>query len=180
MPMNMKKHLVLISVLLLSSCATATSFSAADDVRTLAIALRDGNYAAIESHIDKRALKAQAMQIARDVAIEEGAKQLGSGLGAQVASIAAVDALKPVIEALADRAIEPDALAFFARQAGVNENLQIPSRFRATLALKTINDGRVCVVDDKTKRCMLYFGKYENGWRLNGVDEATLRMRIKS
>lgn len=176
----MKIYFVFTGLLLLSSCATATSYSAADDVRALAIGLRDRNYAAIESHIDKRALKAQAMQIARDVAIEEGAKQLGNGLGAQVASIAAVDALKPVIEALADRAIEPDALAYFARQAGVNENLQIPSRFRATLALKSVNDGRVCVVDDKTKRCMLYFGKYENGWRLNGIDETTLRLRIKN
>ena len=180
---NMRKYIspivsITLMALALVSCATATNFDAADDIRNFAIALRDRNYPVIESHIDKRALKAQAMMIARDIAIQEGAKRLGTGLGAQVASIAAVDALKPVIEALADRALEPDALAYFVHQAGVDQSIQVPSRYRTTIALKYLEDGRVCVPDDKTKRCMLYFAKYDNVWKLNGVDEQSLKAII--
>lgn len=173
------KKTILLFCIIFSACATTTNYGAADDILAFAKGLRDNNLNLIESHIDKNALKQQAMTIARDIAIKEASKKMGNGFGAQVAAITAVDILKPVIEAAANEALKPENLSFFARRAGLNNNLEMPSRFKASLALTKIEENKVCVKDPSTKNCILYFGNYGNVWKLNGFDEKALRERIK-
>lgn len=176
----MKKFVpLLFATIVVAGCATNVRHEASGDILALANALRDRNLSEIEAHIDKRALKYQAMQIAREVAIEEGARRMGNSMGAQVAAVAAADLLNPVIEALATRAVEPDALAYFARSAGLSQQTQMPSRTTATFAIKAIDNGRVCVPDNHA-HCVLYFNKFADRWRLAGVDDAVLRAKMRS
>ncbi|MBN8649041.1 MAG: hypothetical protein J0L55_13895 [Caulobacterales bacterium] len=166
-------------ILFFSACATTTNYGAADDILQFAIGLRDNNSSLIESHIDKPALKSQAMTLMRDMAIKEASSKMGNSLGAQAAAIATVDLLKPVFEAIANEALKPNNLAYFARRAGMQNNLDMPSRFSATLAINNIDANRVCIRDPKTKKCLLYFGKYSNVWRLNGFDENVFSERLR-
>ena len=175
----MKKLCLLLSFAIISSCATATNYGAADDIRKFALALQSRDLRAIDQYTDRRALKAQAMVIAREVAIEQASSRMGNGFTAQVAAVAAADLISPLIETLADRAVAPDNLAQLARRAGLNASSQIPSRTQATFALQTIDANRVCAPDPQTKRCLLIFAKYPNNWKLVGFDEAVLKERMR-
>lgn len=175
----MKKLSIIVIFGLISACATATNYGAANDIRNFAIALQSRNLSQIDRYTDKNALKSQAMQIAREIAIEQGSARMGNSFGAQVAAVAAADILRPVIETLAERALAPENLAIMARRAGLNSQTQLPSRAAATFAIQTIDGSRVCVPDTQTKRCLLYFSKYPDNWRLVGVDETALRERMR-
>lgn len=173
------KKLFIAAILFLSSCATTTNYGAADDILQFAIGLRDNNIALIENHIDRRALKTQAMQLMRDMAIKETSNKFGNNLAANAAAIATIDLLKPVFEAIANEALKPANLAYFARRAGMQSNLDMPSRFSAALALNKIDDNKVCIKDAKTKNCLLYFSKNTNIWRLSGFDETEFSKVLK-
>lgn len=175
----MKKFVVSIFALILSSCATTQNFSAANDILALANALLDNNYGEAKRYIDKEALKSQAFGIIRNTIIDKSSKNLGNSLLAQGAAIKGADLLEPVIEALANEVFEAKNLSYFAHKAGLNQNLTTPSKFKAGLALNTVSEGRVCIPDPNTKQCLLYFGKYENVWKLNGFNEIALYNRYE-
>jgi hypothetical protein len=175
-----RKTLILIFSLALSSCATISRHDASSDVLALVSALRDGNLYEIEAHIDKNSLKYQAMQIAREILIEEASQRIGHGIGGQIAAVAAVDMLNPVIESLAARAVEPDAIAFFARKAGLRQQTAMPSRIEATIAIRPIDNNRICVPNPQTNRCVLYFNKFPDRWKLVAIDEAELRQKLRA
>lgn len=179
-----KKLLTLLTIsaiglsTLVSGCATINTYDAADDIRKLAIALQGRDENAIARYIDKRALRAETANIARDIVIDKSRNALGGGIGAQIAAVTAADTFKPVINVLADRAVQPDVLAYMASRAGLNQNTEIPSRFKASLALHDIGNNSVCVNDDVTKQCALYFGRYSDGWKLNGFNQQLLKERM--
>ena len=175
---HMKKFTIL-AVLLLSSCATTEKFGAADDILEFASGLQNNNAPMIERHLDRQSLRNQAQSIARDVAYAQISKQMGDGFGAQIAAAAAADLAKPLINTIADEALSTQNLSYFAQKAGLNRNLQLPSRFKAGLALQALDETRVCVPDDDTKKCVLYFGRYPDAWKLYAIDEQALRKRLE-
>lgn len=170
----MKKIATIIAFFAFSSCATTQNFSAANDILALMDALKSNNYALAQNYIDKTALKTQAYGIIRNAMIDKGSEKIGDSLLGKSAVIAGVDLLKPVIEALSDEAFEAKNLAYFTNKAGLNQNFATPSKFKAALALDSVADGRVCIPDPATKQCLLYFGRYENTWKLNGFNEVAL------
>ncbi len=173
------KKIFFVLILFLNSCATTTNYGAADDILQFALGLRDNNPQIIEKYMDKKALKTQSMLLMREMAITEASKKMGNNLAAQAAAISAADLLKPVFEAIANQALKPENIAYFAKRAGLQANLEMPSRFSAALALNKIDDNKVCVKEPKTNKCLLYFSKYENIWRLSGFDEFELSQRLK-
>ena len=177
-----QRNLVFAAIILgattLTSCATVTNYDAAEDIRQFAIGLRDNNYSLIESHIDRPALKRQAMLLTRNIVMDEATKQFGNTQSVKSLSLTLTETLNPIIDNASDIALRPDVLAYFAKQAGVDKNTQIPSRFKASLALKSINSNRVCVPDEDTHECLLYFGKYNDGWKLNGIGEQAMAKTI--
>lgn len=174
----MKKITLIFLTIALASCATIARHEASADVLALVNALRDRNLYEIEARIDKNSLKSQAMQIAREIVIAEASQRIGHGIGGQIAAVAAVDVLNPVIEGLAARVVEPDAIAFFARNAGLNQQTAMPSRMEATIAIRPIDNNRVCVPNPQSNRCVLYFNKFPDNWKLVAIDEAELRANI--
>jgi hypothetical protein len=174
------KFFAIASLFGFAACATTTKYGAAGDILEFVTGLQNNDVNMINRHIDRQALKNQAIYIARDVAVKAASEKLGKGMGAQIAAIAAADLAKPVIEALADEALSAENLSFFARRAGLNQNIEMPSRFVAQLALQKISDTKVCIPDTKTNRCALYFGQYPDGWKLYAFDDSVLIERLQS
>jgi predicted small secreted protein len=177
----MKKRisLFLVSFLTLTACATGPGASdAAPDVRAFAMALRDRDMAGIESRIDRPALQGQVNGLARALAAEEIAKRTGGGGAGSLLGLFGADLAAPIIERLAARALQPDVLADLSRRAGLTPETRLPGRTVTALALRSVPDGRVCAPDPQTRSCLLYFGKYPSGWKLNAIDETALRARL--
>lgn len=174
------KKLFLLTFLFLNACATTSKIAAADDILEFAIGLQNNDPYKIERHLDREALKRQANFIARDVAIDQVTKQMGNDLKAKLAAVALANLAKPIVDMVTDEALSPENLSYFAQKAGLNQNLKLPSRFKTSLALQYISDTKVCIPDDNTKKCILYFGQYPDGWKLYAIDEDALRARLKS
>jgi Protein of unknown function (DUF2939) len=177
----MKKILTAFAVCLafVAGCATGPGPSeASTDVRAFAMALRDRDLAAIESRIDRPALQGQVNGLARAIAADEIAKRTGGGGTGAILGLFGADLAAPIIERLAKRALEPDVLADIARRAGLTPETRLPGRTITSLALRSVPDGRVCAPDPQTRGCLLYFGKYPSGWKLNAIDETALRARL--
>jgi hypothetical protein len=168
-----------LSIVMLSGCATGPGPSeAAADVRAFAMALRDRDMAGIEARIDRPALQGQVNGLARQIASDEIAKRTGGGGTGAILGLFGADLAAPVIERLAQRALQPDVLADIARRAGLTPETRLPGRTVTSLALRNVPDGRVCAPDPQTRGCLLYFGKYPSGWKLNAIDETALRARM--
>jgi Protein of unknown function (DUF2939) len=165
-----------LAVAFVSGCATGPgALDASTDVRAFAMALRDRDMAGIEARIDRPALQGQVNGLARALASEEIAKRTG---GSALLGILGADLAAPIIETLARRALEPDVLADLARRAGLTPETRLPGRTVTAIALRSVPDGRVCAPDPQTRSCLLYFGKYPSGWKLNAIDEVALRARL--
>ena len=165
-----------LALALVTGCATDPGASeASNDVRAFAMALRDRNIAGIESRIDRPALQGQVNGIARSIAADEISKRTG---GSALIGMLGADFAAPFIETLARRALEPDMLADIAQRAGLTADRPIPGRMMTAIALRGVGDGRVCAPDPKTRGCLLYFGQYPGGWKLNAIDETALRARL--
>ena len=163
----MRKFVWIGLFLALSGCATAPSpLDASSDVRAFVMALRDRDLPGIEARMDRPALQAQVTGIARAMAANEIAKRAGGDLA------------NPLLERLSKQALEPAILADLARRAGLTPETVLPSRTATGMGLKRLADGRVCAPDPKTKACILYFGRYPSGWKLNALDETALRGRL--
>ena len=170
---------VAVMTSLLASCATGPGPSeATTDVRAFAMALRDRDLPAIEARIDRPALQGQVNGLARALASEEISKRTGGGGTGALLGLLGADLAAPIIERLAKRALEPDVLADIARRAGLTPETRLPGRTVTRLALRQVPDGRVCAPDPQTRGCLLYFGKYPSGWKLNAIDETALRARL--
>jgi hypothetical protein len=169
--------LLILSVATLSGCATTLDATdASRDVRAFAMALRDRDLPGIEARIDRVALQGQVTGLARAMASDEIAKRTGGNLAL---GMLGADLASPIIEMLAKRALEPDILADLARRSGLTPEVNLPGRAVTALALKSIPDGRVCAPDPTTRDCLLYFGKYPTGWKLNAIDETALRSNLR-
>jgi hypothetical protein len=164
---------------MVSGCATSPGPSeASSDVRAFAMALRDRDLPGIEARIDRPALQGQVNGLARAIATDEIAKRAGGGGAGALLGLFGADLAGPIIERLAARALEPDVLADLARRSGLTPETRLPGRTVTSLALRSVPDGRVCSPDPQTRGCLLYFGKYPSGWKLNAIDETALRARM--
>ncbi len=177
-----------LSGLFLSSCSSISAkHSATADIIAFAEALQNRNLSAINYYTNKANLKKQVMQIAREVVIEKGKEainqnlNLNNNLGASVAAIYGADLLKPVIEALADKALEPENLASFARSAGLNSQVKMPNKLAASFAIKQLKDNIVCVPKPNSEQCLLYFVQTldKSHWQLASIDENALKDKLK-
>jgi hypothetical protein len=158
---------------------TGQSLQAADDVHGLAVALQARDSAGIESRIDRTALRAQIVGLARAYLLEQAASRDGLGQFAAGAAYAAAEAGNPLLERAADAILSPRVLADIARRAGLTPDRLLPGLGAARIALRQAGSNRVCLPDpEQLTRCLLYFTPASNGWRLSAIDETALRSRL--
>lgn len=154
----MKPFLALFAALVLSACATTARIDASGDVHQLMVAIRDGDQAGFERHVDRDALKSQV----RARLISEAGRNNSpwAALG--------VVAARPVIDAAADALIQPDVFRAVAELYGYRAGQPLPGRAVIASNLNYLPDGQVCVTD--RGRCQLMFRNEGGTWRLSGFE----------
>lgn len=142
----------------LSACATVPRFEAASDIHALLVAVRDGDRAGFEAHIDRPALRNQL----RARLIAEQARRHGDqswqAVGAALAG--------PLVGVAADRLIQPDVLRAAAIRFGYDPAKPLPGALAITQALRRLDAERVCAFTRRDGPCVLIFQREEGVWRL--------------
>ena len=145
-----------LSLLALAACATAQKFDAAGDIRAFLVAVRDGDRAAFDSHVDKPALKSNLR--ARLLTAEAGGHGVQSreALGALLAG--------PLVDVAVDALARPEVFRAAAELAGYGPDTHIPGALVLGQDLQPMGDERVCALI--RHRCAFVF-KHEDGvWKL--------------
>ncbi|HEX8232351.1 MAG TPA: DUF2939 domain-containing protein [Caulobacteraceae bacterium] len=159
-----------LCLFVLSACATVERVDAAADVHAFLIAVRDGDRAAFDRHVDRPALKAQL----RSRVIEEGARHGGPQSFAAGAAVLA----GPLVDAGVDALVQPQVFRAAARLAGYGPETAIPNPLIISRELRNLPGGRACVVIDR--QCSFVFKNEDGVWRLIAFegDLGAMRRRI--
>jgi len=149
--------------LTLSACAGgAQRLDAAGDVHTLLTAIRDGDEATFDRHVDRQALRAQIeARIAAETARAGGndeMRALGALLGPAIA------------KAASEQLVRPQVFRGVAEYYGYDAAQPLPGRVAIAGSLKALDDGRVCATREKDGPCLLIFTQTEGVWRLSGFE----------
>ena len=174
-PSSMMKPLRAFAILLalsgLAACATTERLSAANDVRALLVAIRDGDHAAFDAHVDRRALEAQIQSMlvaeAKNSNLADGVKSLGvlfSGTAAHLAS---------------RLFIQPEVFRAVADYYGYKPGTPIPSTLTLAAVLKPIAGDRVCATQGHSGPCLITFAEEDGVWRLVSFDGDVAMLRLK-
>jgi hypothetical protein len=168
--MRQVRALSILAALALSGCASIQTFDAARDVHAFLVAVRDGDRAAFNAHIDRPALKAQLhARLIAETAQSHGPDSLAA-LGATLAG--------PLVDLGVDLLIQPEVFRAAAEQAGYGPRTRIPNAAIISRQLKALPDGRACVIIDRA--CTFVFKDEAGTWKLIAFegDVASLRDRI--
>lgn len=146
-----------------AACATIPRIEAASDIHAFLVAVRDGDRAGFEAHIDRAALKTQLRaRLIAEVSARGGEHQGLAGLAATLAA--------PVAGAAVDLLVRPDTFRAAALRAGYDPNKPIPSTLQLTPLVKPLGDGRVCVTERHAGPCAFDFTNEGGVWRLTGYE----------
>jgi hypothetical protein len=166
--MILRRLVALCAVLSLGACATVERFDAAGDIHALLVAIRDGDKATFDMHVDRPALKEQL----RSRVLAGIIKRLGPA-GAALAPV--VDAgLNPALDA----AIQPEVFLAVAEAQGYAPSKPLPGRAALTGSLRKLDDERVCVVTKKGGPCVLDFRNEAGTWKLVAFEGGEDMLRL--
>jgi hypothetical protein len=155
---------------LLGGCATAERLSAASDVHTLLIAIRDDDRPVFNAHVDRKALEGRIQASLMQKTRAAGADGVVAGLGMVLSG--------PISRAAGDVLIRPDVFRAFADYFGYSPSTPIPNQIALASVLSPAGQGEVCARERKTGRCLLTFAEEDGTWRLVDFDaERLLRSR---
>src|SRR3569623_1040011 len=126
------------AALALSGCASVETFDAARDVHQFLVAVRDGDRAAFEAHVDRPALKAQLHARLIAVTARSRGPDSWAALGAALAG--------PLVDVGVDVLIQPEVFRAAAEQAGYGPQTRIPNAAIISRQLRALPDGRACVL----------------------------------
>jgi hypothetical protein len=159
--MRLRAALACALALTLAACADAERFDAAGDVHALLISIRDGDQAAFDAHVDRRALKSELRaRLMAEMARRTGGDPTLSALGALIG--------RPLVDAAADALIQPDVFRAVADYLGYSADRPIPGQIVIAQSLRRIDDDHVCVPRKANGPCLLVFADQDHVWRLTG------------
>ena len=153
---------VLAAAASLAACASGERVSAAGDVHTLLVAIRDDDRATFDAHIDRAALQAEMQWIIVERAKASGLGSTGNSLG--------VLASGPISRAAARIVLRPDVFRAIADYYGYSPTRPLPGTLTLAAALTPIGGGKVCARDAKTRACLLTFSNEGGVWKLTAFD----------
>ena len=153
--------------LLAAGCATVPRLEAAGDIHAFLVAVRNGDAAGFDAHVDRPRLKAQL----RARVLGETARATGTGswatLGAALAG--------PLVDLGVDALVRPTVFRAEAVRLGYDPARPIPSTLQLAAFVRPVGDGRVCVVTARGGPCVFDFDEEGGAWRLTGY-EGPLRL----
>jgi Protein of unknown function (DUF2939) len=164
--------LAAVAVALLASCATTQRLSAAGDVHSLLVAIRDDDHTAFDAHVDRTALEAQLQARLVDRAAAANAPRVWKGLGVLLSG--------PMARVAGDALIQPQVFRAVADYYGYRPETPIPSTLALAGGLRALPDGRVCAARDKRGPCLLTFADEGGVWRLVGFDGDAAMLRLRT
>jgi hypothetical protein len=148
---------------LVSACASVPRFEAAGDIHAFLVAIRDGDKAGFDAHVDRPALKVQLKsRLIGDQASAHGDtswQAMGAALFAG-----------PLVDMGVDTFVQPSAFRVVAQQLGYATDKPLPNRLEIASVLRRLDGDRVCVVTRKDSPCTLVFKDEEGVWRLIGYE----------
>ena len=148
--------------LVASGCATVPRFEAAGDIHDFLSAIRDGDKARFDAHVDRPALKAQLKsRLIADQASAHG-EASWQALGALLAG--------PLVDVGVDTLVQPTTFRAEALRLGYSPDRPLPNRLEITSALRQIDAGHVCIVTHREGPCTLVFRDEDGVWRLIGYE----------
>jgi hypothetical protein len=147
---------------LAAACTTVPRFEAAGDIHEFLVAIRDGDQARFDAHVDRPALKIQLKS--RLIAGQAAAHGDSSWqtLGAALAG--------PLVDMAVDAYVQPQTFRAVALRLGYAPDKPIPGQIAITSSLKLIGDGDVCVITKKDGPCTLVFKDESGVWKLVGYE----------
>ena len=150
-----------------AACSTVPRLEAASDVHAFLVAVRDGDRAQFDAHVDRPALKVQLRsRVLGDTARANGEGSLAT-LGAALAG--------PLVDAGVDALVQPEVFRAEAVRLGYDPNKPIPSTLALSQVVRPLGDGRVCVTTARGGPCVFDFNDEAGTWRLTGY-EGPLRL----
>jgi hypothetical protein len=149
--------------LCLANCAETTKFDAAGDIHALLIAIRDGDKAGFNAHVDRPALKEQIRARLLAAAAKRADKD------GDLAALGLVLA-RPLVDSVSDALIQPDVFRAVAEYFGYSAETPIPNSFVIASGLRRIDDTTVCAAKKKDSPCILEFRNEAGTWRLVGFE----------
>ena len=152
-----------LAILFAASCAETTKLDAAGDIRTFLIAIRDGDRATFDAHVDRPLLKEQIRAALLAAAVKRGGN--GGGLAALGLVLA-----RPLADELSDALIQPDVFRAVAEYFGYSPQTPIPGDLSIAAGLRRLDDSHVCVAQKKDGPCILVFRNEDGVWRLIGFE----------
>ncbi len=146
-----------------AGCATLPRYRAAEDVHAFLVAVRDGDRARFEAHVDRPAL---TMQLRSRLIAEADRRDHGrTGLAMAAAALAA-----PLAGVAVDVAVRPDTFRAEALRLGYAPDRPLPPTLAIAALVRPLGDGRACVPDRRGGPCVLSFDESGGVWRLAGFE----------
>jgi hypothetical protein len=156
----MRRLIALVLFAALAGCATIPRYEAANDIHAFLIAIRDGDRAAFDAHVDRPALKEQL----RSRLLVE-AHQQGGAAGAVGALLAG-----PLVDVGVDALVRPDVFRAIAVEHGYSPDKPIPGVIAIAQSVRALDGGRACVVTQRAGPCVLIFKDEGGAWKLIGFE----------
>jgi hypothetical protein len=156
----MRRICALLALCLISACATIPRYQAASDIHAFLIAIRDGDRAGFDVHVDRPALKAQL----RSRLIAEAGRS-NSALGAIGALMAG-----PLVGIGVDALVQPNVFRAVAADYGYRTDQPIPGVIAIGQFVRPLDDGRACVFTRRGGPCVLVFRDEAGTWKLIGFE----------
>ena len=145
-----------------AACSGAqTKLDAAEDVRAFITAVRAGDEATFEKHIDRPALRKQVLaQVQAALGGGEGplAEALGGGLA----------------ESAADELLRPESFRLALERAGAPA--RTPTAPEIATQLRVLNGGQVCLPQSPEGPCAITFAKQGEVWRLVAINAGDVQV----
>jgi hypothetical protein len=144
-----------------TACSGAgTKLDAAEDVRAFITAVRAGDEATFEKHIDRPALRRQVL-VQIQAALGGGEGPLAEALGGGLA------------ERAADELLRPESFRLALERAGAPA--RTPTAPEIATQLREVENGRVCLPSAPEGPCAVTFAKQGEVWRLVAINAGDLQ-----
>ncbi len=145
----------------LAACATVTRYGASSDIHAFLVAVRDGDQAAFDAHIDRPALKANLKARLLTVAADHYGAQSPKTLGVFVLA-------GPLANLAVDSLARPEVFQAAAALLGYGPDTAIPNFLIIGQAVKPLDSERVCVM--AKGRCTFVFRNEDGAWKMIAFD----------
>ncbi|HUZ14116.1 MAG TPA: hypothetical protein VMU93_14865 [Caulobacteraceae bacterium] len=164
------RPLVAAFALLVGACATTERIEAAGDVHALLVAIRDGDRAGFDAHVDRAALERQLQDRILARTAGPGADAASRSWGVLIAG--------PLSRLAGGLVLRPQVFAAVAEYYGYRPGQPIPGRLAIAGALRPVGEGRVCAAKGRRGPCLMTFADEAGVWRLVSFDGDVRMLRL--